>query len=122
MKRIFITLLVLTTLFSLQAQSVHDQLVQVAKEGLKDAKEISFRESPAVLQVNEYLIPVSENTNVTVWKEAGNYVVGFALQKGTAVTSTKDPQWRRAAFQLPFVSRQAAQNFVKAFKKTVNNR
>jgi hypothetical protein len=122
MKRIFITLLVLTTLFSLQAQSVHDQLVQVAKEGLKDAKEISFRESPAVLQVNEYLIPVSENTNVTVWKEEGNYVVGFALQKGTAVTSTKDPQWRRAAFQLSFVSRQAAQNFVKAFKKAVNNR
>lgn len=122
MKRIFTTLLVLTTLFSLQAQSVHDQLVQVAKEGVKDAKEISFRESPAVLQLNEYLIPVSENTNVTVWKEEGNYVVGFALQKGTAVTSSKDPQWRRAAFQLPFVSRQAAQNFVKAFKKAVNNR
>lgn len=121
MKRLYATLIVLIVSCGLYGQSANDKLIQFAKEGIKDAKEISYSASPSILHVDEYLIPVAESTNVTVGKEKGTYFVWFALQNGTAVTSTKDPQWRRASFQLTFKSKQGAQNFAKAFKKAASN-
>ncbi len=116
MKRVISVLLIALASLSLSAQNVSDKLLEAAKAGIKDAEEISLHTSPSILQVDQYLIPVAETTQAAIKKENGTYSVWFALQKGTAVTSTKDPHWRRASFQLTFISKRSARSFVKAFE------
>lgn len=117
-----IALLFITSISSgiFAQQNKFNELVQVTKQGLKETKEVSYHNSPAVLQVDHYLIPISPNTHVKLRKEKKNYLVWFALQNGTAVTSTIDAQWRRASFELTFTSKQAANNFIRLFEDVVD--
>ena len=117
--KIFIILLFTVSLtFGLHAQQDNSsELVKVTKHGLTETKEVSYRSSPAVLQVDHYLIPISPDTHVKFRKEKEYYSVWFALQNGTAVTSTNDALWRRASFELTFKSKQEAKNFIRLFEE-----
>lgn len=118
MKKLVALLLTTAVSFCLLAQQENSSdLVHVTKQGLIESQEVTYHSAPAVLQVDHYLIPISSNTQVKYRKEKGNHLVWFSLQKGTAVTSTKDEQWRRASFQLTFKSKQAALNFIRLFEE-----
>ncbi len=120
-KLILLQLFISSVSFGLFAQENElNELVQVTKKGLNETKEVSYHNSPAVLQVDHYLIPISPDTHVKLKKEKKNYSVWFALQNGTAVTSTIDAQWRRASFELTFTSKQAANNFIRLFEDVVD--
>jgi hypothetical protein len=120
MKKLITLLFMASVSLSLIAQQEDSSdLVQVTKHGLKETKEVSFHTSPAVLQVDHYLIPISQSTHIKFRKEKEKYSVWFALQNGTAVTSTNDAQWRKASFELTFKSKQAARNFIRLFEEAV---
>jgi hypothetical protein len=118
MKKLLVITFLLAQFMSYgQTQSSVDKLIQSAKDGLSQKKEVAFDNSTNSLQVGEYIIPVSQNTLVKVEVENGKYEVEFSLQKGTAVKNTLDPNWKRASFALPFKSRQAAKNFIHLFQE-----
>jgi hypothetical protein len=117
MKKLFtITFLLVQFVCYSQSQSFVDKLIQTTKEGISQRKEVAFDNSTYGLQVGEYIIPVSQNTLVKVEVENGKYEVEFSLQKGTAVTNTLDPSWKRASFALSFKSQQAAKDFIRFFQ------
>jgi hypothetical protein len=99
-----------------QNDDLINKLIQTTKEGISQRKEVAFDNSTYGLQVGEYIIPVSQNTLVKVEVENGKYEVEFSLQKGTAVTNTLDPSWKRASFALSFKSQQAAKDFIRFFQ------
>lgn len=120
MKKLILLLFISSVSLGLFAQENKlNELVQVTRQGLKETKEVSYHNSPAVLQVDHYLIPISPDTHVKFRKEKKNYAVWFSLQNGTAVTSTTDAQWRRASFELTFKSKRAARNFIRLFEDVV---
>ena len=120
MKKMITLVFAVFTSIALPAQQDDaGNLVQVTKQGLKENKEVSYHTSPAVLQVDHDLIPISPDTHVKFRKEKGDYVVWFALQNGTAVTNTNDAQLRRASFKLSFKSKQAAKDFIRLFEQVV---
>jgi 2-phospho-L-lactate transferase/gluconeogenesis factor (CofD/UPF0052 family) len=96
-----------------------NKLIQTAKEGISQKKEVAFDNSTNGLQVGEYIIPVSQNTLVKVEVENGKYEVEFSLQKGTTVKNTLDPNWKRASFALSFKSQKAAKDFIRLFQDVI---
>jgi hypothetical protein len=106
----------LTTSFA-QHNDLIDKLIVTTKEGLYQNKEVTFDNQSATLQIGEWLIPVSKNTLVKIEFENGFYEIEFSLQKGTAIGTTADLNWKRASFALPFNSRQAAKNFIHLFEE-----
>jgi hypothetical protein len=120
-KLITLVFTVLTSSVLFAQQNNSSELVQVAKEGLIDVKEVTYHASPAALQVDQYIIPISSNTQVKLQKSKKNYSILFSLQKGTAITSTSDSQWRRASFELTFKSKQAAKDFIRLFETAAKN-
>jgi hypothetical protein len=117
MKSILIILLSLMQITSYAQDDLINKLIRTTKEGLQQKNEVTFDNQSTSLQVGEWIIPVSKNTLVKVEFENGHYEVEFSLQKGTAIRSTSDPNWRRASFALPFNSRQAAKDFIHLFQK-----
>jgi hypothetical protein len=99
-----------------QNDGLINKLIQTTKEGISQKKEVAFDNSTYGLQVGECIIPVSQNTLVKVEVENGKYEVEFSLQKGTAVTNTLDPSWKRSSFALSFKSQQAAKDFIRFFQ------
>ena len=119
MKNILFVFLVAWTISGLAQTTTNpiDQLIQVTKKGLQQPKEVSFDNQIYCLKVGEWIIPVSKNTLTKIEEEKGQYEVEFSLQKGTAVKSSADPDWKRASFVLTFKSKQAAKNFIAHFKE-----
>jgi hypothetical protein len=93
-----------------------DELIQVTKDGLSQKKEVVFNNQTNTLQIGEYLIPISKNTVAKVEFENKKYEVEFSLQKGTAIKSNIDPNWKRASLALPFRSQEIAKKFVHLFE------
>ena len=114
-------LIVLLSLVSIMSYAQHDvlisKLILTTNDGLQQQKEVTFDNRSNSLHVGECIIPVSKNTLVNVDFENGHYEVEFSLQKGTAIRSTADSNWRRASFALSFKSRKAAKNFIHSFRE-----
>lgn len=118
--RSFIAVIILfacITVTSAQTDATVEQLKKVYAENVswKDAGDLSYDAGTKVLSVKNFRIPVSENTNIRAEKNS----VHFAMQKGTAVTDSNDPSWRRAEFILPFSNKKSAKEFTTCFNKLV---
>lgn len=86
----------------------------MATTGLTEQHTVAFNEQTNSLQIDEWNIPVSKNTLVKLGKKS---TVEFLLQRGTAVTSSNDPQVKKAWFSLSFTSRKSAKAFINAFNQ-----
>jgi hypothetical protein len=100
------------------AQASKDELIQITKEGLQQATEVTFISSDKTLQIGDLLFPCSTNTHVKLKHDDGNYRVEFFLQKNTTIKSTTDSSFKRAWFALPFKSKSTANEFIQLFEKT----
>ncbi len=118
MKSILVVLLLLLRITSYaQNDDLIGKLIVTAKEGLQQKKEVTFDNQSNSLRIGEWIIPVSKNTLVKIEFENSYYEVEFSLQKGTAIRSTADSNWRRASFALSFKSQEAAKNFAHLFQE-----
>jgi hypothetical protein len=119
--KLIILLFIPSIAFTQSGTKTLDNLIATTKEGLQQPKEIAYDHQTNSLKIGDWIIPISENTLVKVELEKDQYEVEFSLQKGTAVTSAKDANWRRASFALSFKSRQAAKKFTNLFQELTNH-
>lgn len=96
-----------TTLEELQ----HVYSTQVAWE---NPGELTFDPETKLIWVKNFRIPVSENSHLRHEKVTKAI---FYMQKGTAVTDANDPNYRRAWFEIPFLTEEGAASFVTHFNK-----
>lgn len=116
MKNLLLVFLNLLSVASL-AQSTEAELIQVTKEGIREAKEVTFTAAGNTLQIGDLLFPVSTNTHVKLKHENSIDQVEFFLQKNTTIRSITDSSFKRAWFALPFKSQSEAKEFVRLFQK-----
>lgn len=119
--KLFVLLFLPAIAFAQTGTDTIDKMLLAAKEGLQQPKEVTYDNQTNSLKVGDWIIPISENTHVKVEFEKGVYEVEFSMQKGTAVTNTKDVNWRRASFALPFKSKQSAKKFTSLFQELTEN-
>ncbi|MBY0434310.1 MAG: hypothetical protein K2U26_09390 [Cyclobacteriaceae bacterium] len=101
--------------FAQSATKTLDNLIATTKEGLQQAQEVVYDNQANSLKVGNWIIPLSQNTLTKVESENGQYEVEFSLQKGTAVTSATDANWKRASFALSLKSQELAEKFSSLF-------
>ena len=101
--------------FAQSATKTLDNLIATTKEGLRQAQEVVYDNQAHSLKVGNWIIPLSQNTLTKVESENGQYEVEFSLQKGTAVTSATDANWKRASFALSLKSQELAEKFSSLF-------
>lgn len=102
--------------FSQQSNADIKKLIEITDNGILENKEISFDDELNSLIIGNLVIPVSKQTYVKRIKKKGHHYVEFSLQEGTAITSTANPDLRRAWLLLQFKSRAPAKDFIKQFK------
>lgn len=124
MKQITLTFFILCLLYG----NVYSQQRKAPKE-VADLQALLDQASPdkhpsvqlapdkQALQINEYLVPLAGTTLVRCEKDGGKYQVKFFLQKGTTITKTSDPAFRRAYWAIDLHDKKACEQFVALFKK-----
>ena len=118
MKYFFLIVLVLGLRSAFCQSEKTQELVSLYKtEALPGSESnFTFHADLQQLEIGDHLIPLSDNTHLSVSKEQ----VNFMLQKGTAVTSKTDPSYRRAFYSIEFKSKKAAKRFLMLLEQLKN--
>jgi hypothetical protein len=119
--KLILSSLILFACFSVTAQSKKtvEELknVYATHAAWENAGELSYDAATKMIGVKNYRIPVSGDTQLKLNEKNGN--VTFRLQNNTAITDVNDPDYRRAWFEIPFLSKEGATDFIKHFNKLV---
>jgi hypothetical protein len=120
MKKVLFFILFLAPLPSkLQAQSAAEiKSFLLEQKSIAEGVKVDWNAETRLLQIGRHLISISENTHLQIDRnDAGRFVVEFLLQKGTAVTDTDDPAFRRAYWTIPLQTRRDCKQFIALLEK-----
>lgn len=117
MKQFILTILLCAPLLATAQNEPVEKLKTLYRDHVAWSKPgtLTYDGQENVVVVNDYKIPVSSNTKVSVDNKGKK--VKFYLQQGTTINHVTDASYKRAYFEIPFKTADAAKDFVLYFEQ-----